>query len=288
MGIGIGYAYYYGMGSRRSGLRRAAFGIAAICLVGVVSSLARGAVLSAAAVLALIWARSPRKLATAAAGVAAAVVIAVAVSLVHPQGAFVAEMKTVSEGTESGTGLQRWVVWGIAMQLFWMHPVLGVGPANLGPTAAALIPDDPHRPMYSDIDTMWGFTPHNIFVEVLSEQGIVGAAAFLAMIVGFFTTLRRLRARNAVRAWNHAVRGRLDLRAVTLGLECAMVAFLCNGIFYNQLYEHWLWSMCALAYTLALVVRRAAAEQAAEDAPAAAVRGAAAPRGSSILRARRG
>ncbi|MGH0036124.1 MAG: O-antigen ligase family protein [Myxococcota bacterium] len=253
MCMGLGYAYYYGMAVRDRRLKWASFLLAGLCLVGTVASLARGAVLAAAFVAGLIWIRSPRKLATAISGLVATVVVAGAVSIVHPPGEFIAEMETVSEGTEAGTGMERWVMWGVAWEVWKQYPILGTGPNNVGAVAAKVMPYDPTRPQYKDPVVFYAKKLHNIYMQILSEMGIVGATAWLVMLFDYFRRLRMLRRRSAIARWRAMTRGALDLHAVSLGLECAMAAYLVNGLVYNQIYIHWFWSLVAIVYVLSMV-----------------------------------
>lgn len=252
MGIGLGYCYYYAQSIRDRNLRWLAYATAGVCVVGVVSSLARGAVLSAGLVMGLIWLRSPRKIATLAGGIAAAIVGLTAITVVHPENAFWKEMSTVSEGNKAGTGLERWVMWNISLEVFKKKPLLGAGPNNVGAVAYRIIPYDPERPQYADPVQLYNKKLHNIFLQILSEQGLVGSAIWLAMVTDFFLRLRRLRRPSSVAYWRQATSGRLDVSMLSLGLECAMVGYLANGFFYNQIYIHWFWTLCCLAYVLTI------------------------------------
>jgi O-antigen ligase len=175
------------------------------------------------------------------------------VSLVHPPGEFMAEMETVSEGNQAGTGMERWVMWGVGWDVFKEYPILGAGPNNLGPVASQIIPYDPERPQYRDPIVFYGKKLHNIYIQILSEMGIVGAVVWLAIVFDFFRRLRNLRSRRAQARWRAATRGAVDLHAVSLGLECAMVAYLVNGLVYNQIYIHWFWSLVTIVYVLSIV-----------------------------------
>jgi len=248
MGIGLGYCYYYAQSIQDKRLKWIAYLTSAICIIGVISSLARGAVLSAALVMALVWLRSPRKLATLAAALAAAVIGLAAITAIFPENAFWKEMSTVSEGNKAGTGLERWVMWNIALDVFEERPLLGAGPNNVGALAFRIIPYDPQRPQYSDPSQLYNKKLHNIFLQILSEQGLIGSVIWLTMIADFFLRLRRLRRPEVVAYWRQATGNRLDVALLSLGLECAMVAFLANGFFYNQMYIHWFWTLTCMAY----------------------------------------
>jgi O-antigen ligase len=252
MGMGIGYCYYYAQSVRNQRLKWVAYVTTGLCIVGVVSSMARGAVLSAGLVMGLVWLRSPRKLVTLAAGIAAAIIGMAAIAVIHPENAFWEEMATISEGNEAGTGLERWVMWNISLEVFKERPIFGAGPNNVGAVAYKIIPYDPERPQYSDPIQLYNKKLHNIFLQVLSEQGLVGAAIWLTMLGDFFLRLRRLRTPSTAAYWRQATNGHFDVGRLSLGLECAMVGYLANGFFYNQIYIHWFWTLTGMTYLLTI------------------------------------
>ena len=48
-----------------------------------------------------------------------------------PGGAFWAEMQTISQGTDEGTGASRWELWtGVGWRVFLHSPIFGVGANN--------------------------------------------------------------------------------------------------------------------------------------------------------------
>jgi O-antigen ligase len=76
--------------------------------------------------------------------------------------------------------LSRLLVWGIAFNLFLEHPILGIGPKNF-PTVVS---------HYASTDELMGVEaqdPHNIWIGMAAEQGIVGLATY---IVFFFSMIR--------------------------------------------------------------------------------------------------
>jgi O-antigen ligase len=74
----------------------------------------------------------------------------------------------------------RWELWKAAILMFKLKPVGGVGFGNFGEEVAAV----------SSSLYFWTF-PHNVYLSVLSETGLVGLAIFLALIV---TCIRDYRA----------------------------------------------------------------------------------------------
>jgi O-antigen ligase len=126
-----------------------------------------------------------------------------------------------------------------ALQMFEYHPLIGVGPANF----------DVHYLDYSQFIGLDPRTeprqPHDLYLEVLSERGLVGAIAF-AWVMGFA----------ALGAWRARARSTPGLRDVA---ECSLVAlvvvFTC-GVFLHAAYARYIWITVAFA----LVARRLALE----------------------------
>jgi len=91
---------------------------------------------------------------------------------------------------------------------------------------------------------------------VLSEFGLVGTIAFVLLLVDFWKRNAELRSAGLVIAWWSATQHRFDLHMLSLALEAAMVGFLVSGIFYNQLYSHWFYSILTLNALLHLNAKR--------------------------------
>jgi O-antigen ligase len=265
LAIGIGF----GAASSRVILwRRLGYGTLALGLLGVVAAFARGAVLAAALVLFLMWLRSPRKLAITIASVSGAILMIPVIEVVHPGGAFWAEMRTVTEGTSSGTGQDRWQLWRIALQVWKQSPLFGVGSWNTGIVASKSFQQGEIEGRYSQPGRLYSRAIHNIYIQMLAEQGLVGTVLWFTMLAGFIIRLRRLRSPEVVAAWNEAIDGELDLYQLTIGLELAMVGFLVGAFFYNELYHHWFYTLVMLAFCL----HRTAIPLGAARGPAAAAR----------------
>jgi O-antigen ligase len=238
--------------------------ISLLCIAGVVSSIARGAVLSAGLAMAMLWLRARNKLRLIGGTAVAAAVVAIAMSWLHPGGAFVEEMKTISEGNKAGTGQVRWVLWDLGMDVFADSPLIGVGSYQFGPIAAREIAYDSGRAVLQDPSNLYNAALHNIYVQLLAEFGLIGTGAWLLTLWMFFSDLAAVRRRRSRERWVWR-KYSFDVRDLTYGLECAMVAFVANGFFYNQLHEHWYWTLV----TFARVMRYA--EDETTEAPPAAV-----------------
>lgn len=253
MGLGLGFSYYFALAAKSRWWRLVGYAACVLSLVGVVASFARGAVLSAALVLFVVWLRSPHKIATLAGAIGAAGVFFVAVDALFPTGEFWGEMATISTGAQEGTGSVRLELWKMAWTVFQEHPIFGAGAGNFGVVASEIVPDDPTRLWFRDSATLWGKTLHSIYFRLLSEQGMIGVIVWIAMLVGFVRRASFLRSHPASNEWSRCGGDGLELASLSRGLEVAMVGFLANGFFYNQIYIHWFWTLILMMYVLSEV-----------------------------------
>jgi O-antigen ligase len=248
MVIGMAFSYYYGMATRAKATAWFALLTGLLCLIGVVASDTRGASLAAAIVMLFVCLRSPhRGKALLWLGVATTVSV-IATNIIYPAGEFWARLATiVSQGAQTGTGADRWGLWRLGWRVFTEHPIFGVGAGNFGVYAFYHIPSGELFGRYAlNHWLIYGRVLHSIHMEVLVEFGLVGAAAYLWMLVDFRKRNAALRSPAFTAAWARATRGHVDLHGLSLGLEGAMVAFLFTGFFYDQLFVHWLYSLLAL------------------------------------------
>ena len=106
----------------------------------------------------------------------------------------------------------RYDLWATAAAIWRQHPATGVGPKEFPQFR------DAHAPLRlsSGSDTAGAgaafsreplLSPHNMYLLVLSEQGLIGLTAFAALLLGLLTAAGR-----------RAVAGRGGLEAALLGL----------------------------------------------------------------------
>lgn len=243
--MGMGICFYFALAAESKRLKWLGFFLAAYCVLGVVASFARGAVLSAGAVVLYIWLRSQRKVLTGAAVVVSIAVLLASIQVLYPNGEFWLEMKTAfTEGTELGTGGDRWELWRAAYEVFRQRPVFGVGAANFGPFAAAHFGYG-EISGYANPGMLYDRNLHSVYLQVFSEFGAVGSLAFLLLLFDFWRRNRALRRPQSLQVWSQHVGDKFDLTNLSLALELGMVAFLVTGFFYAQLYNHWLYTLLA-------------------------------------------
>jgi O-antigen ligase len=160
-----------------------------------------------------------------------------------------------------GSAQKRLIMWSFALDLVRSHPLFGIGPlqylsAAMNTRAQAI-------------------TPHNYYVTVLTELGVVGLLGYLGMVGSLF-----------VRGWRNS-RHLLDpaLRRLNFGLAMGLfyyqfVLFFGGGrlTHNNSIYIHSLfWVVAALLWVLPRVERDEARLTAAAAAPPAAGREASGP-----------
>jgi O-Antigen ligase len=257
MVVGMAFAGSYTMGGLKKGLRGGGLIAALLCTVGLVASTARGAFLSASVVLAALWFRSHRKSMMLACILLIGGSIFITSNILFSKGTFWAEMSSSFDGFDDPTGRDRGDLWWAGWEVFTRAPLIGVGPNNFGSYAAENFKFGDAPGFYADPNHLYGRHLHNIFVQVLAEQGLCGVALFLFILVDFVRRNKQLRATEAIEYWEKAIGGHLDLRAVSLGLEGAMIGFLATGLFYNQLYNNMFYSVIILNVILHSVTKPA-------------------------------
>jgi hypothetical protein len=255
MVIGIGMSYFYGFATTNKKAKVLAFLTSIGCIMGLVSSFARGAVLGAALVVCWIFLRSNRKGATLAAGLIGGVVVVIAASLFSgTQGkgrsetgqGFFAEMATIFEN--SGTETDRKVLWALARRVWAENIIFGVGANNFGAYAAENFAAGTTGGGYNDNPgKLWGRQLHSTYFQILCEYGTIGSMIFLWVLWDFFKRNAMLRSKPFEQRWWDISGGKLHLPQLARGLETGMVGFLGTALFYNQIFDvHWLYTLVTI------------------------------------------
>lgn len=236
---------------RRRGLRALAFALAAVIVAATVFTYSRGAALALAVVIMLTLA-SHRTRMRRAAGVA--VVLAVAVVAWLPMD-FTRRLATVAQvlpGEDAPLHLdssfeERRLLVRTASAMFAAHPALGVGAGNYTTRWDEYAPDvgsearlynDPGDPHY----------PHNLYLEIAAETGLVGLACF-ALAVGLcLTGLQRAR-RTLVTAGDGYYGG------IARALQIGLVGHLVAALFLHGAFQRHVWLLFGLAAAVTAIAR---------------------------------
>jgi O-antigen ligase len=142
----------------------------------------------------------------------------------------------------------------IAWRLFLRSPVWGVGPNGFIHYYTA----NAFRTITDTAD--FGRYCHNTYLGVLCETGLLGLAAFTAIVWLSFRDLSFV-----VRSYGRRADGFLKQSAEALHL--ALFAFLLSSLFLPNLYKKYMWLMFALCGAMAHIRRRQLAREAGPRTP---------------------
>ncbi len=151
-------------------------------------------------------------------------------------------------GTDQ-TSVQRLDYWEAGLKMVEQHPFLGVGFFNFAPVYAI---HEPNHLFFGKAQL-----PHNIFIQVGTDTGLIGLFIFLVLIYRNLKLTSEIR-----RICVHARDTPGFAPAVARGLALTTWGFVIAGQFNTVGYYPFLWINLALTVSLANIVRKAAAEQA--------------------------
>jgi len=129
-----------------------------------------------------------------------------------------------------------------ALQMFWDNPLLGVGLGNFSVNYqdySRQIGLDPRRAPRS---------PASLYLELLSEQGIIGATLFGLLMSLIFSGLWA-----AKRQFQYI--GLRDSAYMTSALLAALVAYMTSAIVKNSAYSNVFWLLVGVALAASVVAR---------------------------------
>ena len=154
-----------------------------------------------------------------------------------------------SAGTDT-TSVQRLDYWKEGLRMIENHPILGVGYFNFAPVYAS------HHS-----NKLWhgkAQVPHNIFIQVGTDAGLIGLGIFMVLIYRNLKVTREIR-----RACEKTEGLPAFAPSVARGLVITTWGFIIAGQFNTVAYYPFLWINLALTVSLAAIVRRIA-ERSAE------------------------
>lgn len=111
-----------------------------------------------------------------------ALIISIALAVVPPR--TLARLGTTTSEIESGTLNGRTEIWAVGMQIFYQNPLLGIGAGNFRTAVGNYFMADR--------------APHNVFLAILVEQGIIGLSAFLFILAAIFNYVFRIPPRERI------------------------------------------------------------------------------------------
>ncbi len=224
---GLLIAVYYLLATERRSLRLRVALVTPLVAIAMIAAGSRGPVVAfvvgLAALLALS-AASPRARRRFAVVGAVFVLVAIVVPLVVPSSSIGRALSAIVGGSSGLSGEGRNVLWSSAIAAFSQHFALGLGTGGFAALPAAI--------------SAAVIYPHNLFLEVASELGIIGLVALLLSLGGLVARLARV--------WRDAV-GEDKLVAsilIALFLTALVNACVSDAIYGNA--EVWMWGGLAI------------------------------------------
>jgi probable O-glycosylation ligase (exosortase A-associated) len=187
----------------------------ALCMIAVLGSYSRGALLAIGAMLAFLWLRTRGKLLT---GALMLIVLVAGLSFMPDK--WFDRMQTIESSNFDRSAQGRINAWWFAFHLANDHPVVGGGFRAFTPEAFQKYAPEPD--FFKD--------SHSIYFEVLGEHGYVGLLLYLLM--GLATLVRASRIQSLTRGYP-------DLQwAATLARMCqvALIGYVVGGAFLGLAY----------------------------------------------------
>lgn len=221
--------------------------IIVVFFLAIVSTMSRGGFLGLLAVALFCWFFTPRKI------LSFFIILALSISffIVTPD-SYWKEMNTIKTSTqEEDTGYQRLYLWGIAWKLFLHDPVIGVGPTNFQYRAFVYESEyEKERGFH-----VWGRVCHSLYLTLLSEEGLLGAAVFLLILLSAWKERKKIRSyyKKSVFKTNLSNSGQEKLRMIyymTMAVDASLMAYLVTGAFITVLYYPHFWLLTAFSVVL--------------------------------------
>ncbi len=241
--------------ARRLGARLLAGGAVLTMMLALAYTYSRGATLALAVVIvAMVVARWLKLRQLVLVSIAAATLVLLVpgyrdrIASVADVGGVTARSGASNEADESARSRLTENI--AAFNVFYDHPVLGVGPGSFGlfyQEYAARTGGEVHRATRKDAGKAPQREAHNLFLSMAAETGIAGLATFCAILFAAFTGLQRAR-----RRWSHPD---LGSELVMIGLLLAFSAYVLAGLFLTLAFERYFWLLLAVMGAAAYLAR---------------------------------
>jgi putative inorganic carbon (hco3(-)) transporter len=246
--VPLGIACIRLAGSR--GLRLAAMGATGLVLSGMLLTYSRGAAV-ALAIVALAMVGSGfirvRHLFLLVAVLGAIVVVAAPTYLERLASLSDVQSATSQDSAQADGALRGRATENLAaLNTFRDHPLVGVGPGQFFARYS--------QTYANELDLRYLKTSrraHNLYLEIAADTGVLGLAAFLAVVLVTIGQLVRAARLCAVR--------RPDLALLAHGFALSLFAYLTTGLFLQLAYQRYFWFLLALANATIWIAARAVA-----------------------------
>lgn len=235
--LALPIAAFLGVGVKAGAARVAYAGAAVVIAFAVLFTYSRGGILTLAVIVALLVLARRVRVSAVNAILAALLVIALLPTNVGQRALTMVPL--IEGGAIDSSAEKRWLLLSAGFRIWSDHPILGVGAGNFGN----------RYPQYANL-VGWGGTdyipagvrqyPHNLYLELAVEMGLLGLLMFVSMIVAALLGLNR--SRQILLA-----RGDAANAALVTAIAIAIVGYLAASVFLHSGYERYLWLMLAFA-----------------------------------------
>lgn len=233
--------HFLAIDASRRWLRWALWGLAGLTVLATLSTYSRGGFLALSVTAVAFWFKSKRRLLT---GVAVLSVMGALLAFLPDS--WYQRMDTIANYQQDTSANERLTVWRYALRLAADHPLVGGG-FNVTDDTILYFRYSP------EADAVHNF--HSIYFQVLGENGYVGLALFLALIIATLLTAQWIIQRARVRA------DLLWAAQLASAVQVSIVGYCAAGAFVNLGFYDLFYALVAIVTSTQVVVARAVAEQ---------------------------
>lgn len=238
------FAYFSFYAQTKPTLKIASAISALMIVIAILFSESRGILIGLVALLPLLFLGTRRH-----AGITAIfLVVTIVVGVIALPATFEDRILESLEGADRG-GAGRYDIWGIGWEMWQSYPILGVGSGNFVEEFRSFLFKTPS----AHIALGSGISPHNIFLNVLAETGLVGFSIFLIMVLAMIRKLKK-----TLTIWHNL--HRVQEYYMTMAIGYAVMAYFFAGITVMNEYQKLLWVLIGLVIAMSNLAQRAAAD----------------------------
>jgi putative inorganic carbon (hco3(-)) transporter len=235
-------------------LRVVALVASAMILGGMCLTFSRGALLTGAIVFAMMAATrllNTKQIFTSAAAILLFVVfvnpeVTTRLASLERLKVFFSPTHGASE-TPDSSAILRYEENVAAWRVFLDHPILGIGPGNFSTFYSI-----PYTNRIGLMQQTEGYRGHNLYLETLSETGLIGLLSLLAIICvvmrGLWKEHRRL------------VRRCPELDYVAIAFFLSLTAYAISAVFAHLSYQRYFWLLVAVSSAAVRIIHQASQE----------------------------
>jgi probable O-glycosylation ligase (exosortase A-associated) len=204
------------------------------CLLAIILCSSRGAIVGAVAIVLAALLKQRRRLVP----VFMILALLVGIAFIMP-GGHKERLRLALNWEQDPNAISRIALWKAGLAMFRDHPFVGVGLGNFPPSY--------ERQYATGEISVKQWVCHSIYIQALSELGLLGALPFLLLLIFLF----RLNSHTRKQLAATSPEGHRTLEySLASGLDLALVGYLASGAFVAVLYYPHLWILLGLSVGL--------------------------------------